>query len=371
MPGDFRPDIRRLFAAAEEFSQLGSWEQDLLSGETVWSDGMYRILGLEPDETPRSLELILDVVHPDDRARTRAMLEMVSAAPGSISEEGLTTELRLRRYDGSVREVRMRGHVEYEGADAAYWVGILQDVTDQRLTERELQAHYAVSQALRDWESFEEGVIDLLRRVGTALDYPMGSLWLCDPDKDALVCRAFWSAPDVDPGDFEDAKRRLVIRPGEGRPGIAWRTQQPTVTVDAATDPMFAPREEAIARGVSSSVAFPAVGCDGPVAVLSFYSLERRVPSQSLVRTLTGIGRELGRFLSRSGNAQLMPHPLTEREREVLAIAANGNSTRAIAEQLFVSPATVKTHLEHIYEKLGVSDRAAAVALALRTGLMS
>lgn len=220
MLSDFGPDIRRLFAAAEEFSQLGSWEQDLQSGETVWSDGMYRILGLEPDATPRSLELILDVVHPDDRARARAMLEMVSAAPESIPEEGLTTELRLKRHDGSVRELRMRGHVEYEGADAAYWVGIVQDVTDQRLTERELQAHYAVSQALRDWESFDEGVMDLLRRVGTALDYPMGSLWLCDPDKEVLVCRGFWSAPDVDPGGFEDAKRRLVMRPGRAGRGL-------------------------------------------------------------------------------------------------------------------------------------------------------
>ncbi|MEA2285186.1 MAG: two-component system, NarL family, nitrate/nitrite response regulator NarL, partial [Solirubrobacteraceae bacterium] len=41
-----------------------------------------------------------------------------------------------------------------------------------------------------------------------------------------------------------------------------------------------------------------------------------------------------------------------------------------IAEQLFLSPATVKTHFEHIYEKLGVGDRAAAVAQALRTGLI-
>jgi PAS domain S-box-containing protein len=369
MASQFRPYLGRLFAAAEEFSQLGSWEQDLRSGETVWSDGMYRILGLEPEGAPRSLDLILDVIHPDDRARTRAMLAMVSESPESIPEEGLTTELRLIRYDGSVREARIRGHVESEGVDAAYWVGVLQDVTDQRLTERELQAHYAVSQALRDWESFEEGVIDLLRRVGTALDYPMGSLWVWDIGQEALVCRAFWSAPDVDPGGFEAAKRRLVFRPGQGKPGMAWRTQQPIITVDAATDPLFVPRDAALARGVSSGMAFPVVGYDGPVAVLSFYSFETRAPSESLVRTLTVIGRELGRFLSRR-SAQLAPHPLTEREREVLVIAANGNSTREVAEQLFVSPATVKTHFEHIYEKLGVSDRAAAVAFALRTGLI-
>jgi hypothetical protein len=42
------------------------------------------------------------------------------------------------------------------------WVGSAQDVTDQRVAERELYAHYAVGQALRDWESFEEGVVTLL-----------------------------------------------------------------------------------------------------------------------------------------------------------------------------------------------------------------
>ena len=48
-----------------------------------------------------------------------------------------------------------------------------------------------------------------------------------------------------------------------------------------------------------------------------------------------------------------------------------GLSGPQIAERLFISQATVKTHFEHIYEKLGIGDRAAAVAHALRTGLIS
>ena len=55
---------------------------------------------------------------------------------------------------------------------------------------------------------------------------------------------------------------------------------------------------------------------------------------------------------------------LSAREREVLALVARGRSNRVIAEELFVSEATVKTHLVHVYEKLGVSDRAAATAAA-------
>jgi two-component system nitrate/nitrite response regulator NarL len=61
---------------------------------------------------------------------------------------------------------------------------------------------------------------------------------------------------------------------------------------------------------------------------------------------------------------------LSPREREVLELIAEGRSAPAIAEELHVSPATVKTHLKTLYEKLGVSDRAAAVAEAMRRGLI-
>jgi ATP/maltotriose-dependent transcriptional regulator MalT len=124
-----------------------------------------------------------------------------------------------------------------------------------------------------------------------------------------------------------------------------------------------------MARGIVSAVAFPAVGPAGSVAVLSFYSFERRVPSEEFLRTLTAIGRELGRFLSLR-RAELGSRPLTGRELEVLRLAAEGYSGPGIAELLVLSPLTVKRHFEHIYEKLGVGDRTAAVAQALRSGLI-
>ncbi|MYT69528.1 response regulator [Streptomyces sp. cg28] len=55
---------------------------------------------------------------------------------------------------------------------------------------------------------------------------------------------------------------------------------------------------------------------------------------------------------------------LSAREREVLVLVARGTSNKEIARELFISEATVKTHLTHIYGKLGVKDRAAAVAVA-------
>lgn len=68
--------------------------------------------------------------------------------------------------------------------------------------------------------------------------------------------------------------------------------------------------------------------------------------------------------------AQLGESPLTARETEVLQMASHGGSSAKIGERLQVSTSTVKTHFEHIYAKLGVADRAGAVAEALRRGLI-
>ncbi|MER7927170.1 MULTISPECIES: response regulator transcription factor [unclassified Streptomyces] len=61
---------------------------------------------------------------------------------------------------------------------------------------------------------------------------------------------------------------------------------------------------------------------------------------------------------------------LTQREREVVRLMADGRSNRSIAESLYLSEATVKTHLVRVYRKLGVDNRVAAVSEAVRRGLL-
>ena len=78
----------------------------------------------------------------------------------------------------------------------------------------------------------------------------------------------------------------------------------------------------------------------------------------------TGVAREIQRR-----EAVRRPH-LTARELEILGLAAQGGSTPEIAGRLHLSAATVKTHLQNVYDKLGVTDRTSAVAVALRRGLL-
>jgi DNA-binding NarL/FixJ family response regulator len=81
---------------------------------------------------------------------------------------------------------------------------------------------------------------------------------------------------------------------------------------------------------------------------------------------VVALADELGNSRARDRKAET----LTAREVEVLQLLAFGHTNKDIAERLFISPDTVKTHLEHIFDKLGASDRTAAVAEALRRRLI-
>jgi DNA-binding NarL/FixJ family response regulator len=79
------------------------------------------------------------------------------------------------------------------------------------------------------------------------------------------------------------------------------------------------------------------------------------------------------RLMTRVRTPSVQPsgtQPLSQRELEVLELVAAGNNNREAAARLLISQATVKTHLLSIYCKLGVSDRAAAVAEAFKRGLL-
>jgi DNA-binding NarL/FixJ family response regulator len=81
---------------------------------------------------------------------------------------------------------------------------------------------------------------------------------------------------------------------------------------------------------------------------------------------VVALAEELGKAKDREQRGDT----LTDREIEVLQLLAFGHSNKDIAQRMEISPETVKTHLEHVFRKLGTSDRTAAVAEALRRRLI-
>lgn len=119
----------------------------------------------------------------------------------------------------------------------------------------------------------------------------------------------------------------------------------------------------------------------GAIAAGAAGFLPKNVEKGELVRAIRAVAEGKGflhpevtrPFLDRIGalaDREILRERLTDRERAVLEELAQGKSTRQIAGSLVISEETVKTHLAHIYQKLGVTDRVQAVALALRRGMV-
>src|SRR5690349_9782457 len=127
---------QQLLVEEERIAELGGFRLDLKTGDAVWSEGLYRVYGIEPGAVAPGVEMVLERTHPDDRERVRALLAMVVERPRTIPVEGVTSEFRALHGDGSVRDFRFRGRIEYDGdGEPAAWFGAVQDVTSQRLTE--------------------------------------------------------------------------------------------------------------------------------------------------------------------------------------------------------------------------------------------
>jgi PAS domain S-box-containing protein len=361
-----RPQERTewLLSTAEREAGLGTFEVDLRTRKIIWSDELYRIYGFEPGEVEPTTELILDRMHPDDREETEAGSARMLASPYPVKRH-----YRIQLDDGSVRHLVGVSQVEEdEQGNPVRLRGTVRDVTDSTQAERELLAHHELAVTLGQWGHLEEGTVDLLRRLGSAMDWDAANLWVPAERGDALVCRASWTKDSERLAEFDRAIRTLRIPPGKGTPWLVWDRQLPISVEDAATDSRVWAKKTILEAGFRSGVGFAAVHEGETLAVLLFQGKDPRHLTDRLMRTLTALGLELGRFFS-TRRMELGMRELSARELEVLRLASEGHTAPRIAERLGIGRATVKTHFIHAYEKLGVSDRAAAVAEAMRRGL--
>jgi DNA-binding CsgD family transcriptional regulator/PAS domain-containing protein len=368
LSGEIIPDsgwARReaLFNSAEVVAHMGSWELAAESGELLWSDNLYRIYGYEPGAVTSAPELVFEVTHPDDEERVRSTV-------ARLADTGVMAPLdyRIVLPGRGVRYVRATLAVT-ETRDGRPWrmVGSVHDLTEQRRAERETAVYAAVSRALAQWKSLDQGAVVLLAGVAEALEFSVGVLWL--EVEDALVARALWRSRLIDLQEFEAATRQRRVPPGAGIVGRVWQSRQPVSSPNRPHDPTWWRGQVAARLGLRSAIAFPVLFGEEVLAVLEFHSTAEEALPDRLMESLTGVGSVVGQFLARR-RGELLPPPLTRREVEVLRLAAQGLQSRQIATELVLSPSTVKTHFEHIYAKLEVGDRASAVATALRVGLI-
>ncbi len=118
-------DSRARLSEAERVAQIGSWEWDLLTNRTAWSEGLFHLYGLTREQFDPSFEGGLRRVFPDDREAVRAGIMTAVAQRSSFS-----LEFRALRADGRVRTLRSQGDaVVNEAGEVVRVVGVAQDIT--------------------------------------------------------------------------------------------------------------------------------------------------------------------------------------------------------------------------------------------------
>ena len=121
---------------AQEAGGIGTWEWDLRSSAMIWSDQMFRTLGLKPQPGAGSLDRLLDLVNPAERDWMAAQLAAFSKKPGRMR-----IEAPMRRPDGTMRWIVFLGQVEAdELGKPARMLGVTIDGTTRRQTEDRFRA---------------------------------------------------------------------------------------------------------------------------------------------------------------------------------------------------------------------------------------
>lgn len=125
---------REMLNIAQEIAKIGSWDWDLINDELYWSDEMYRIFGLEPEENRTNYELFLKFIHLDDRE------PIVTAINESvILDKPFEQEFRIIRPMGEQRILEGRAEVvRNDSGKATRMVGTVYDITEFKRAQYEL-----------------------------------------------------------------------------------------------------------------------------------------------------------------------------------------------------------------------------------------
>jgi DNA-binding CsgD family transcriptional regulator len=170
-----------------------------------------------------------------------------------------------------------------------------------------------------------------------------------------------------------DARRRYVET---NRPARAFRLsldEMRSFAIDDLTPPHLDPDlERAWARLLDTGCVagrYQVAGRDGSFLDVIYCSLADVVPGLHLI-AFAPVGWPEYELDPGEHNRPDASASLTPRELEVLALAAEGHSGPELAQELVLSPATINTHFKNVHKKLDVRTRAAAVAKAMRLGMI-
>jgi PAS domain S-box-containing protein len=213
---------------AQEIGHLGSWELDLETGELSWSDEVYRIFGLRPQEFGATYEAFLETVHPEDRAAVD------EAYSGSL-RDGLPsyeiTHRVIRKGTGEVRWVHEKcEHIRDAGGRIVRSIGMVQDITERKRVEEALRQ--ASGQRRVALEAAELGAWDYRLDTGEVFwDERCRNMFGVAADHEISYEAAIACIHPDDRAYVDDAAKRAIAGAGGGAFHAEFRVVRPDATM--------------------------------------------------------------------------------------------------------------------------------------------
>ncbi len=349
----------------QQLAKLGTWHRNIDGGGreegAFWSDVMFELYGLTPEQPVPPRQQIRQFVHPQDREQFDRHVDETdrSGAGGEI-------ELRILPRGGGIRWVRVQRH-NVIGSDGALQrqYGTMLDISAAKQSERRLTMQHAVTRVLAEATSLGAAMPEILRVIAESQEWVAAACWRITQDGQRLRCVDVWAADDPLLKDFSALQRGRRVALGEDRAGLlltAWRTQQPNWIEDIVQDAAYGRRDAAAAANLHGAFVLPVVAGGVVLRVLEFYSHDVRNPDPLLLELAQSLGNQTGQFIERrSAEAALRQ----AREHLDMAVKASG-----IGFWDF-SIATGQTHYSvHVGEMLGYDAASMPAGQAGFTGIV-
>ncbi len=292
----------RELAEAQRVGQLGSWEWDVTADSTSWSDELYRIFGLAPQELEATYEGFLAHVHPEDRALIN---EAVGAA---LRGAELDLICRFVRPAGEVGWIHSRGEVIRDEAGVPLLMrGTALDVTVSKRAEEALQdtaARYrllgAMAAAANEAQAVEEALQVAVDEVCAYAGWAAGHVYVRSGNvADRLEPVAIWYLKEPERlAALTTAVEAAHTALGAGLPGRVLATNMPAWTADLSSADVFA-GALAAELGLEAVLCFPVTVESRVAYVLEFFSDRLVEPDAALLETIGQVGTQLSRVVER------------------------------------------------------------------------
>jgi PAS domain S-box-containing protein len=192
---------------SQEIAHIGSWELDILNNRLFWSNEVYRIFGLKPQEFKATYEDFLDAVHPDDR------MVVDEAYSGSLREgrDIYEIEHRILRESGEVRFVHEKcEHIRNESGQIIRSIGMVHDITERKKAEESLLWNQQRNGLLADinnrllaTDNPQDIIDDICQKTMEFLECDVFFHYLVDKERGCLHLNAYGGIPKYDAGEIE------------------------------------------------------------------------------------------------------------------------------------------------------------------------